>query len=75
MAADTDSEHVVSHSWTALGVGNEMVEVEPDFVRAAGSGTAPAIPPQNFSLLSLRGIAVTRIEADSLVLDGRESIF
>ena len=30
VAADTDSEHVVSHSRTALGVGNEVVEVEPD---------------------------------------------
>ena len=75
VAADTDPEHVVSQSRAALGVGNEVVEVEPDFVRTTGSGTAPTLPSQDLSLLSFGGVSVAGIEADSLVLDWRESIF
>ena len=70
VAAGTDSEYIMSQSRAALGIGNEMVEVEPDFVRTARSGTAPTITPEHLSFLSLSGVSVTRIEADSLVLDG-----
>ena len=45
VTADADPEHIVSQSRTALGVRNEMVEVEPDFVRASGSRAAPALAP------------------------------
>ena len=69
VAAGTDSEYIMSQSRAALGIGNEMVEVEPDFVRTARSGTAPTITPEHLSFLSLSGVSVTRIEADSLVLD------
>ena len=53
-----------------MGVGDEVVEVEPDFVRAAGSRAAPSFSPQNLSLLSFGGVPVARIEADSFVLNG-----
>ena len=69
VAADTDSEHVVSHSRTALGVGNEVVEVDPDFVRTAGSSTAPTLPSQDLSLLSFGGVPVAGIEADLFVFN------
>ena len=75
VAADADPEHVVSQSRTAIGVGNEMVEVEPDFVGTAGSRTAPSFATEDLSLLSFGGVSVAGIEADSLVLDWRESIF
>ena len=70
MTGNADSEHIVSQSRTALRIGDEMVEVEPDFVRTAGGGTAPSLAAEHFSLLSFGGVSVARIEADSLVLDG-----
>ena len=70
VASGADSEYIMSQSRAALGIGNEMVEVEPDFVRTARSGTAPTITPEHLSFLSFSGVSVTRIEADSLVLDG-----
>ena len=69
VAAGANSEYIMSQSRAALGVGNEVVEVEPDFVRAARSGTAPAITPEHLSFLSFSGVSVARIEADSRVLD------
>ena len=69
VAAGADSEHIMSQSRSSVGVGNEMVEVEPDFVGASRCTAAPTVPPQNFSLLSFGSVSVTRIEADSLVLD------
>ena len=69
VAAGTNPEHIMSQSRPALGVGNEMVEVEPDFVGTSGSTTAPTVPPQNFSFLSFGSVTVARVEADSLVLD------
>ena len=70
VASDANSEHILSQGRSSVGVGNEMVEVEPDFVRTARSGTAPTITPEHLSFLSLSGVTVARIEADSLVLDG-----
>ena len=70
VASDADSEHILSQGRTALGVRDEMVEVEPDFVGTSGSTTAPTVPPQNFSFLSFGSVTVARVEADSLVLDG-----
>ena len=70
VAAGADSEYIMSQSRSSVGVGNEMVEVEPDFVRTARSGTAPTFSPEHFSFLSFSGVTVARIEADSLVLDG-----
>ena len=69
VAANADSEHVVSQSRTALRIGDEMVEVEPDFVGTARGGTTPSISSHDLSLLSFGGVSVTRIEADILVLD------
>ena len=70
VAAGANSEYIMSQSRAALGIGNEMVEVEPDFVRTARSGTAPTFSPEHFSFLGFSGLTVARIEADSLVLDG-----
>ena len=70
VAAGTNPEYIMSQSRSSVGVGNEMVEVEPDFVRTARSGTAPTFSPEHFSFLSFSGVTVARIEADSLVLDG-----
>ena len=69
VASDANSEHILSQGRTALGVRDEMVEVEPDFVRTARSGTAPAITPEHLSFLGFSGVSVARIEADSPVLD------
>ena len=69
VTADTNPEHIVGQSWTALRVGDEMVEVEPYLVGTSRCGAAPTFPTQNFSLLSLGGVPVVRVEADILVLD------
>ena len=70
VAADADSEHIVSQSRTALRIGDEMVEVEPDFVGTSRRRAAPTLTPKDLSLLGFGGVAVARVEADSLVLDG-----
>ena len=69
VAGDTDPEYIVSQCRTALRIGDEMVEVQPDFVRTAGGGTAPSLAAEHFSLLSFGGVSVARIETDFLVLD------
>ena len=70
VAAGADSEYIMSQSRSAFRVWYQVVEMEPDLVRTARSGTAPTITPEHFSFLSFSGVSVTRIEADSLVLDG-----
>ena len=70
VAAGANSEHIMSQGRAALGIGNEMVKVEPDFVGTSRSGTAPTFSPEHFSFLGFSGLTIARIEADSLVLDG-----
>ena len=58
-----------------MGVWDEMVEVEPDFVRTAGRCTAPALSAQKFAFLGFGGVSVARVEADVLVLDRWDNVF
>ena len=75
VAANADPEHIVSQSRTALGIGDEMVEVEPYLVGTSRCGAAPSLSSQDFPLLSFGGVSVARIEADSFVLNRREGVF
>jgi hypothetical protein len=70
VASGADSEYIMSQSRSAFRVWYQVVEMEPDLVRTARSGTAPTFSPEHFSFLSFSGVTVARIEADSLVLDG-----
>ena len=70
VATDTDPEYIMSQSWTSLRIGDEMMEVEPDFVGATRSRAAPTFSSQDLSFLSFGGVSVAGIEADALVLDG-----
>ena len=58
-----------------MRVRNEMVEVEPEFVRATGRCTAPALSAQKFAFLGFGGVSVARVEADVLVLDRWDDVF
>ena len=51
------------------------MEVEPDFVRAAGSRAAPSFTTEYFSFLSFGGVSVARIETNSFVSDRWEGVF
>jgi hypothetical protein len=81
VTGDADSEEVVGQRRAPLGIGYEMVKVEPDFVRTAGGSTAPTsggyptLATKNLFLLSLGGVPVVRIEANLLVLNGWEDVF
>ena len=69
VTGDADSEEVVGQSRTALRVRDEMMQVKPDFMGAARRRTTPTLPTKNLPLLSLGGVPVARIEAESFVFD------
>ena len=69
MAARADSDEVFRQGRASPGVGNEVVEVEPDLVGATGCGAAPTLATEDLSLLSFGGVPVERIETDSFVFD------
>ena len=71
----TDSENILRQCRAALRVRNEVMEVEPNLVRAAGGGAAPSLTTENLPLLSLGGVPIARIEADSFVFDRWERVF
>ena len=75
VADRTDPENILRQCRSALRVGNEVMEVEPDFVRTTRCRAAPTFTTENLSLLSFGGVPIARIEADSLVFDRWEGVF
>ena len=48
--------------------------MEPDFVGTSRCRTTPTLATEDLSLLSLGGVSIARIEADSFVFDRRAGI-
>ena len=68
MAAGTQSEQVLAHGLTTLGVGLDVMDFKPNRTCAPRGATTPAVAAEYLLFLGLSSVTAVWTEPGSLVL-------